>query len=100
MTDVYRDQWHLDRRVPVGIILAIVLQTFAILIWATRLDSRVGYLEAQNSAQDTRLNGLEGISSRIAVMEEKQTNTINRLDIQTRTMQEILSIVSKDLPKR
>jgi len=89
------DVWHLDRKVPIGIILAIVVQTFGILIWATRLDSRVGYLETQNITQDQRLNALESIGSRVAVIEERQLMTIQRLDIQTKTMQEILNIVSK-----
>ena len=87
--------WHLDRRIPVGIILAIVIQTCAILIWATRLDSRVGVLEIKDPIQDARIQKIEDISSRVAVIEERQLNTIRRLDIQTTTMQEILTIVSK-----
>lgn len=87
--------WHLDRKVPIGIILAILFQTFGIVIWGTKLDSRVGYLESQNVMQDKRLEGLEGISSKVAVMESRQLDVIHRLDIQTKTMQEILGIVSK-----
>ena len=87
--------WHLDRRVPIGIIIALVLQTCAIQIWATKLDSRVGYLETKNVTQDQRLAGLENIGSRVAVIEERQLTTIQRLDIQTKTIQEILAIVSR-----
>ncbi len=95
MTENTYDRWHLDRKVPIGIIAAIILQTFAILIWATKLDSRVGYLESTQPTQDLRLERLESIGSRVAVMEERQIATINRLDIQTKTMQEILAIVAK-----
>lgn len=87
--------WHLDRKVPIGLIVAVALQTCALLIWGTKLDSRVGYLESQNAMQDKRLEGLEGISSKVAVMESRQLDVIHRLDIQTKTMQEILGIVSK-----
>ena len=94
----YDEVWHLDRKVPIGIIAAILLQTIIILIWATKLDSRVDYLEKGQPVQDTRLERLESIGSRVAIMEERQLNTINRLDIQTKTMQEILAIVSKNRP--
>ena len=83
------EQWHLDRKVPIGIIIAIVLQTCAILIWATRLDSRVGVLETKDPYQDVRIARLEEMASKVAVMEERQLMTLQRLDIQTKTMQEI-----------
>jgi hypothetical protein len=91
--------WHLDRKVPIGIMLSIILQTAAILIWATRIDSRVGTLERDNSYQDQKIDKLEVIAGRVSVMEERQLNTIGRLDIQTKTMQEILAIVSKQQGK-
>lgn len=40
-------QWHLDRRVPLAMIFTIAMQTFAALWWASGLNARVGYLEAQ-----------------------------------------------------
>jgi hypothetical protein len=94
----YEERWHLDRKVPIGIMFALVLQTLVIIIWATRLDSRVGVLETKDPAQDARIQKVEDIGSRVAVMEERQINTISRLDIQTKTMQEILAIVSKNRP--
>ena len=87
--------WHLDRKVPIGLIIAVLLQTCALLIWGTKLDSRVGYLETQNLSQDGKITRLEDVSSRVAVMESRQLDVIHRLDIQTKTMQEILGIVSK-----
>ena len=89
------ESWHLDRKVPIGIIIAVFLQTCALLIWGTKLDSRVGYLETQNTSQDGRLSKLEEVSSRVAVMESRQLDVLHRMDIQTKTMQEILGIVSK-----
>ena len=38
--------WHLDKRVPIAIILAIVMQSVGLIIWAVRLDARVTTLEA------------------------------------------------------
>ena len=87
--------WHLDRKVPIGLIIAVLLQTCALLIWGTKLDSRVGYLETQNLSQDGKIMRLEDVSSRVAVIESRQLDVLHRLDIQTKTMQEILGIVSK-----
>lgn len=39
------NHWHLDKRVPLAIVLALVLQTIYFTIFLTRLDSRVGSLE-------------------------------------------------------
>ncbi len=91
----YETHWHLDRRVPVGILVAILAQTVGMVIWATKLDSRVGVLEGNDTTQSVRIQRLEDIASRVAVMEERQVNAIARLDIQTKTMQEILTLVSK-----
>ena len=96
MPPEFQETWHLDRKVPIGIIVAIVLQTFAILVWAAKLDSRVSFLEMKDPAQDARIQKIEEISTKVAVMEERQITTIGRLDIQTKTMQEILAIVSKN----
>ena len=66
------NQWHLDRRVPLAMILTIALQTFAAIWWASGLSSRVGYLESQyanlspQAGQIIRLQTqLEGIDRNI-----------------------------------
>ncbi len=85
--------WHLDKRIPFATIIALLIQTFIVIIWATRLDYRVDSLEKIDPAQNARITKLEEIASKVAVMEERQLTTIHRLDIQTKTMQEILTIV-------
>ncbi len=40
-------QWHLDRRTPISIIIALAIQTGAALWWASNLSSRVEFLEGQ-----------------------------------------------------
>jgi len=87
--------WHLDKKVPISIIFAMVIQTAAILVWATKLDSRVVSLETNNAVQDVRIAKMEDFAPKIAVIEVKQTETLRRLDIQTITMQRILDIVAK-----
>lgn len=45
-----RSSWHLDKRVPVAFILAILGQTGAFLWWAASINERVASLEKANSA--------------------------------------------------
>lgn len=37
--------WHLDKRVPIAIILAIFVQTAGVVWWAARLEARVERME-------------------------------------------------------
>lgn len=41
------NHWHLDKRVPLAIVVALVLQTIYFTIFITKLDSRVGTLEGK-----------------------------------------------------
>jgi len=94
MMDQLAESWF-SHKVPITVIIAVLLQTFALIIWGTRLDSRVSFLEIKDPQQDARILQLENIATRVAVMEEKQNTMLDRMKIQTTTMQEILAIVSK-----
>lgn len=85
--------WHISKSIPISIILFLLAQTAGIIVWATRIEFRVTSLENTQPAQDARLNKLEDIYARMAVMDERQGNITRRLDIQTRTMQDILELV-------
>ena len=94
------EHWHLSKSVPVSILLFMLVQTVAVVIWATRIDARVDALERWNVLQDQRIVKLEDIYSKIAVIEDRQANVIRRLDIQTTRMDQIISILGKpSLPK-
>jgi|SRR5580698_11425013 hypothetical protein len=45
MAEEARDGWKIDKRIPVPMLLAILAQTMAIVIWGTHLDDRVVMLE-------------------------------------------------------
>ena len=40
-----QNQWHLDKRVPVTMIIAILIQTVAVIWYMSELNSRVGSTE-------------------------------------------------------
>lgn len=44
-------QWHLDKRVPVAIIIAILVQTGGMVWWASNLTARVSTLEERQTEQ-------------------------------------------------
>ena len=72
-TDMSDRHWHLDKRVPVALIITIVMQTIGIVWWAASLSERVSTLER-------RFNGLATHQARIVRLEEKQNAVYQRLD--------------------
>lgn len=58
------NHWRLDRRVPLAVILAMILQAVAALVWATKLDARVAVLE------ETRVEN-RMVSAQVARVEER-----------------------------
>lgn len=66
------NKWHLDRRVPIALIFAIVVQTVILVSWLSTLGERVNNLERARDAtapQADRLTRvevkLEGVQSGI-----------------------------------
>jgi len=75
-------QWHLDKKVPVGIIMAIILQTLGFVAigsaWRADVDSRLSQLERNDvdrKPQEARLIRLEekllGIANSLARIETR-----------------------------
>lgn len=57
------NQWHLDKRVPIALIVALIAQTGIVFSWKTTVDSR---LEALEKVDATRTSH----ESRIIVLEQ------------------------------
>lgn len=63
-----KETWHLNKRVPVALILAIFVQTMAGVWWLATLSSRVSNAEVwinRNDKLETRLTKMETILERI-----------------------------------
>jgi len=70
-------RWHLDKRVPIALILTIFIQTVGIVWWAATVTSRVDRLEEKaNIAQE--------LNNRVIRMEE-QLKASNRILYDIRT---------------
>ena len=79
MTDTPREEWHLDKRVPISIIIALALQTITFVYlgttWKTDIDHRIGSLEKGDetrAAVELRLDAIRSNQSdRITILEQK-----------------------------
>lgn len=68
MTHETESQWHLDRKVPIGLFAMIAIQTFTLIYvgttWKSDIDNRIGNLEKAET--DNAPN-----PSRILILEQK-----------------------------
>ena len=71
-----QEQWHLDKRVPIGIIFALLIQTVAFFTiaaaWKTSVDGRIDRLE--EIAVDSTKQG-----DRILILEQKFNYIVDSL---------------------
>ena len=88
----YEGQWHLSRAIPISVILYLTAMTFGGVFWVAKTDSRLSQLELADLDQKARLSKIEETRERILIVEERQLQVLKRLDIQTKTMQDILEL--------
>lgn len=70
--------WHLDKRVPLALIVAIIIQSLGAVWWAGQMDERVAHLEAlnvKNGNVEARLVRIEEGQSWIKKALERILNT-------------------------
>ena len=67
------EPWHLDRRVPLALILTIALQTAGAVWWASALSSQV-----QN--HERRIDVAEKVISRHADDDKRMSELLGRMD--------------------
>lgn len=88
METVGREPWHLDKKVPLALIMAMALQTLGVIWWAASLSTRVDHQERQiialnasdaQAKQEARRIGewLSRVDERIAA----QTEMLRRLEV-------------------
>lgn len=85
----HADQWHLDKRVPIALIFAILAQTVAGVWWAATLQGTVNELSRRQIIIETQADGdgveAKSFSERLARMEERaaaQSDTLRRIEAQ------------------
>lgn len=71
-------KWHLDRRVPISLILAIAIQTGSILWWAASVSARLDNLEQKTAVVGPQSDRLTRVEVQLEVVKEG-VNEIKRL---------------------
>ena len=72
MDKAINENWHLDKKVPIALVGAIMLQTFGFGVWAENLNLRLANLESQNPTTTTELAKLNAAREAAAL----QLNTV------------------------
>jgi hypothetical protein len=70
-------KWHLDKKVPIALILAIGMQTAGAIWWARGLDARISALEKTDEGRSTQTVQLANIAVDIAVLKASAETTNN-----------------------
>ena len=74
MSQAEREHWHLDRRVPLALIVALVLQTGGMAWWAATLENRVEHLEEQIATSSSLGERLTRVEERLGNLKEDTAN--------------------------
>lgn len=69
----YESEWHLDKKVPVLLILALVGQTFGAGWWGSQITKRVETLEQNNAANQI-------VANRVGAVELKTHDIEGKID--------------------
>lgn len=68
-------EWHLDKKVPIALIAALMVQTGGLVWWARGLDARVAALEKGDENRMGQVSQLTNIAVDIAALKEKAQTT-------------------------
>lgn len=85
--DDHADHWHLDKKVPIGIILALFAQFMGGIWFVSKLEARVLALETSRAAQSDRDNSQDAAQANsLGVLREDMREINRKLDrlIETR----------------
>ena len=84
-----QDSWHLSKSVPVTFIVAIILQTAALVWYVSTLDSAIKQNQKDILRNETRLDTVERIVQNQAV-------TLGRMDENIKAIRDNVEKMAKD----
>ena len=88
MSMIDETSWHLDKKVPIAFILAIIGQTAGVAYFISGLSFQVGEALSHNIAQDNRLDALSNTTQAQAVLTATITQQIAGLNDKIGQVQE------------
>lgn len=85
--DVNQEKWHLDKRVPIALLLGLLLQGMGAIWWAAQFEARfessvrrIERLEAQRITDDAQTHLLAQRLARMEALSETQTRLLERIE--------------------
>jgi len=74
-----KENWYLDKRVPLTLIFTLLLQTVGLFVWGAKLDGRVGVAEQSITQHAVSIETLKASQNQISIglarIEERQIVT-------------------------
>ena len=71
MSQAEREHWHLDKRVPLALIVALVIQTSGMVWWAATIQAEGNAREARLLKLEQRTANDRAVGERLARVEER-----------------------------
>jgi hypothetical protein len=82
-----RERWHLDKRVPIALMLGLFMQGAGAIWWAAQFEARfessvrrIERLESQRISDDAQTHLLAQRLARIEALSETQTRLLERIE--------------------
>lgn len=86
-TDVEKDpqtsSWHLDKRIPIALIIALLTQTAAAIWWASSIEARMLNVERASMKTENLPSVTSLVQYRLDQIDSKLNRIENRLDTPT-----------------
>lgn len=84
-----RSRWSVDKKLPIGLICTVIVQTMVLSWYASKIDSRIETLELQN-ATNARLIAVE---SNVSHLGNRQVELIQTLTLMNTRLSELNNIL-------
>jgi hypothetical protein len=75
-----QQQWKLDKHIPVAVIFAMLIQTFAVIWWAAQLETRVNVLERQITQNTMLFDRVSRVEEKVSGLREASQRIEQKLD--------------------
>lgn len=73
----HNQEWALDKRVPIAVVMMILMQVVGMFVWAVSLEARVEHVERQGTGNASHSEKLARIEERLEYMKQ-DTDAIKR----------------------
>lgn len=73
-------QWKIDTQIPIALIVAILLQTFAVIWWAAQLEARVQVLEVSIQQNHQLIDRVSRVEQKVSALKEATQRIETKLD--------------------